>query len=188
MLNNTKPHLQSIKRKLGASNEFYFKISTQIVNNALSNVITEVNKAQAVIDNDNKFTPIFSGNSYLFIDLKIALRKAWEAIKLMDGFDMEYNYKNNRYNENRSILKGLCEVLEVSTSTYTPRTSSPTTTTRTTTSTNSSKSNTKGYVLSIFAIVAIIIGIVIAGCMGSKTGVFVGILIISGLLGYICSD
>ena len=193
LLNNTKPHLQSIKRKLGASNEYYLKISTQIVNNALSNVITEVNKAQAVIDNDNKFTPIFSGNSYLFIDLKIALRKAWEAIKLMDGFDMEYNYKNNRYNENRSILKGLCEVLEVSTSTYTPRTSSPTTsspttTTRTTTSTNSSKSNTKGYVLSIFAIVAITIGIVIAGCMGSKTGVFIGLLIISGLLGYILSD
>ena len=46
LLNNTKPHLQSMKTKLGGSNEYYLKISTRVVGNALHNVIEEVNMAQ----------------------------------------------------------------------------------------------------------------------------------------------
>lgn len=46
LLNNTKPHLCSIKAKLGASNSFYLKLSTQVVGNALHNIIEEVNLAQ----------------------------------------------------------------------------------------------------------------------------------------------
>lgn len=52
LLNNTKPHIQSIKRKLGVSNAYYLKISTQIVGNALSNVIAEVNEAQSIFSAD----------------------------------------------------------------------------------------------------------------------------------------
>lgn len=37
---------------------------------------------------------------------------------------METDYKSKRYNENRAILKGLCEQLGVSTTTYVPRPSS----------------------------------------------------------------
>ena len=43
LLNNTRPHLQAIKRKLGVSNGYYLKISSQVVGNALSNAIAEVN-------------------------------------------------------------------------------------------------------------------------------------------------
>lgn len=47
----------------------------------------------------------------------------------MDTFDMDADYRRNKYNKNRSILKGLCEQLGVSTSIYTPQ-SKPTSTAR----------------------------------------------------------
>ena len=34
LLHDTKPHLQSIKLKLGATNQYYLRVSTQVVNNA----------------------------------------------------------------------------------------------------------------------------------------------------------
>ena len=49
---------------------------------------------------------------------KNVAQSAWNAIKLMDNFDMESEFKNKRYNENRRILKGLCEKLGISTSTW----------------------------------------------------------------------
>lgn len=118
LLNNTKPHLQTIKRKLGATNDYYLKISTRIVGNALSNVIAEVNEAQSIFNGDSEddLAILFSG--YLPL-LKTALKEAWKATMIMDGFDMEADYKAKRYNENRSTLKRLCEQLGVST--YTPK-------------------------------------------------------------------
>lgn len=52
LLNNAKSHLQAIKRKLGVSNGYYLKISTQVVGNALSNVIAEVNEAHSAFGVD----------------------------------------------------------------------------------------------------------------------------------------
>ena len=49
---------------------------------------------------------------------KKVAQSAWNAIKLMDKFDMESDFKNKRYDENRRILKGLCEKLGFSTSTW----------------------------------------------------------------------
>ena len=120
LLNNTKPHLQAIKRKLGTTNDYYLKISTRIVGNALSNVIAEVNEAQSIFNGDKDDSILFSG--YLPL-LKTALREAWKATMIMDGFDMEYDFKSKKYNENRSILKELCEQLGVSTSTFKPTSS-----------------------------------------------------------------
>lgn len=131
LLNNTKPQLQTIKRKLGATNNYYLKISTQIVGNALSNVIAEVNEAQSIF----KDNPTAALAQLRITHLKFVLVEAWKATKIMDGFDMEADYKSGRYNENRSILKGLCEQLGVSTSAYTPRPSSSQTTQRNTSST-----------------------------------------------------
>lgn len=118
LLNNTKPHLQAIKRKLGVSNDYYLKISTLVVVNALSNVIAEVNEAQSVFSVD-KSNPNAALAAILGVThVKSVLEEAWKATKIMDGFDMEADYKNNRYNKNRSILKDLCDQLGVSTLTY----------------------------------------------------------------------
>ena len=142
LLNNTKPYIQSIKRKLGVSNAYYLKISTQIVGNALSNVIAEVNEAQSIFSAD-KDDPNAALAAILGIThVKSVLEEAWKATRIMDGFDMEFDYKNDRYNKNRSILKGLCDQLGVSTSTYASSSSSSRTTQRSQTSTTRPYSST----------------------------------------------
>ncbi len=142
LLNNTKPHIQSIKRKLGVSNSYYLKISTQVVGNALSNVIAEVNEAQSIFV-QTRMTQM------AILGITSVLEEAWEATKLMDSFDKEATFKS-RYDQNRQTLKGLCEQLGVYTSTYTPRTSS-------TSSSNSSDSRDAVLWGCVFSIIIIII-------------------------------
>lgn len=129
LINNTKTHLQSIKEKLGFLNEYYLKISTLVVVNALSKVIAEVNEAQSIFsadtdDSDAAFAAILG-----VAHVKSVLEQAWKITLVMDTFDMDADYRRNKYNKNRSILKGLCEQLGVSTSIYTPQ-SKPTSTAR----------------------------------------------------------
>lgn len=104
LLNNTKPHLQSIKAKLGVGHPFYLRLSTKVVGNALHNVVEEVNAAQKEysFDRDEKIRRI-----------KAALRAAWEATTLMDTFDLECEFQK-RYNQNRNILKDMCNQMGVS--------------------------------------------------------------------------
>ena len=139
LLNNTKPHLQAIKEKLGRSSEYYLKISTLVVSNALSNVIAEVNQAQNYISVlydkgiDGRMLAIMeqiNGTSFdtlkkLKADLVKAANEAWIATKLMDSFDKESDFKS-RYNKNRQTLKELCESLGISTSTLVPTTTGDT--------------------------------------------------------------
>ena len=142
LLNNTKPHIQSIKRKLGISNSYYLKISTQVVGNALSNIIAEVNEAQSIFSADKDDSNATLAAILGITHVKSVLEEAWKATKIMDGFDMESEYKNGRYNENRSILKGLCDQLGVSTSAYTSSSSSSRPTQRKPTSTARSSAST----------------------------------------------
>lgn len=102
LLNKTKPHLQAIKNKLGSNNKYYLKISTQIVSNALHNLIEEVNAAQKQATSETKK----------------ALREAWKTTLIMDTFDMEQDFKNNRYASNRSVLKDLYERYNVTSHPY----------------------------------------------------------------------
>ena len=90
LLNNTKPLLQVIKSKLGVDNSFYLSLSTQVIGNALHNVIEEVNQAQ---------------NNLSGSDIVLVIIEAWSAILLMDSFDMEYEFKTKRYNPNRQTLE-----------------------------------------------------------------------------------
>lgn len=117
LLNKTTPNVQSIKTKLGATNTYYLKISTLIVQNALHNVIEEVNASQhdfqyqiltARIGADRESSPINQ--------LRETISKAWRAICLMDSFDMEVAFCQ-RYQTNRNTLQGLCKQLHISTST-----------------------------------------------------------------------
>ena len=121
LLNATKPHLQSIGKKLGSYNSYYLKLSTQVVANALHNVIEEVNSAQQY-DKSEYCSPLDSP----MVKIYYTLRMAWNATRLMDTFDMESDFKTNRYNQNRAILKRLCEQIGICTenSTIKPSTSS----------------------------------------------------------------
>ncbi len=201
LLNNTKPHVQSIKSKLGASNSYYLKISTQIVGNALINIIAEVNEAQTILSAD-KDDPKATLAAILGIThVKLALRNAWKAIVIMDGFDMEADFKNGRYNNNRSILIELCKELDVSTSNYTPRTSTTRSCSTTTNSasgnrqknTTSSDSSHNGcfaglvFVLVLFGVIGLAVGVFVgyafAGENGAIVGAFVSVVAIAMLLG-----
>lgn len=186
LLNNTKPYLQSIKTKLGATNAYYLKLSTQVVGNALHNIIEEVNSLQ----NDSTFNMnMILDRETALSSLKTVLRAAWNATKIMDAFDMESDFKTNRYNQNRTILKNLCDQLGVSTTTYVPRLSThrPSITTRpsitqTLSSTNkqsnnkTSSSNSSGCIIGIVCIaIGAAIGGVVAGGGGAVFGVVIGL-------------
>lgn len=113
LLNNTKPHLQKIKSKLGSSNSYYLKISTQVVGNALHNLIEEVNMVQKTVvsfmkERSSSISPEVSALALKTL-MSEKFTEAWKATKIMDTFDMEYDFKVNRYNKQRSSLKDLCE-------------------------------------------------------------------------------
>ena len=96
LLKNTKPYLQAIKDILGANNKTYLDLSTLVINNALHNVIEEVNAAQNINSSDT---------------LVSCLREAWKAIVIMDSFDIDANTKKTRYIPNRNTLKDMCDHL-----------------------------------------------------------------------------
>lgn len=124
LLNNTKPYLQTIKTRLGVSHAYYLKISTQVVGNALHNIIEEVNavqKDETISIGGQIFTLPPTDTMTKYLRIKSALRAAWNATQIMDTFDMEQDFKINRYNQNRAILKNLCNQMGISTSPATPR-------------------------------------------------------------------
>lgn len=173
LLNKTRGALQTIKRRLGVSNSFYLFLSTQVVDNALHNVIEEVNQAQSYLMavfkavKESGIDPSllnYIGDEHSpakIIDNKVkpVMREAWETIKIMDTFDMESNFKTTRYNPNKQTLKNMCENLNIST--YTPpphphRSTTSTTPPRTSSSTDN-KSNAGVVVIFFLLIISLII-------------------------------
>lgn len=212
LLNNTKPLLQTIKSKLGATNSFYLSLSTQVVGNALHNIIEEVNQAQnyfmAVIKavKESGIDPSllnYIGDDHSpakIIDNKVkpVMREAWKATVLMDSFDMESDFKSNRYNPNRQSLKEMCESLKISTNVSIPRQSTPrvttsrttipqaaTKSTKTTTSTSSVNSPKKEWYENgcLVALIAwIVIGVIAGAICEANDGDFAAGFCISGAI------
>ena len=117
LLNETKPNLQSIKTKLGCSNSFYLKLSTQVVANALHNLIEEVNQAQKEPSYMESATPELR-RAMLSLESPDEKRRrlskivnvvsaAWRCTITMDTFDMESDFRTNRYSPNRTSLQNL---------------------------------------------------------------------------------
>lgn len=186
LLNNAKPHLQAIKKKLGSTNTYYLKISTQVVGNALHNVIEEVNYAQRNDDNISGIHPEQNEAISALLRLptiKRALESAWNATKIMDTFDMESDFKINRYNQNRSILKKMCEQMDIPI--YVPRQpilmpNPPVTDSSSSSNGNStdSTSSSTGCILSFVAgVIGAMIGNGIAGAGGAVLGMISGIIV-----------
>lgn len=109
LLVGTQPHLRAIRAKLGTSNSLYLKVSTTVVDAALSGVIYEVNSAQEKVKRDTQI-------QRAIYELKLVLQSAWRVTKTMDTFDMDAEYRRKRYDENRSILERMCAQFGASTS------------------------------------------------------------------------
>ena len=197
LLNNTKPHLQSIKQKLGSTNAYYLKLSTQIVGNALHNIVEEVNAVQ----NDPQIA--FRLQLGLGLDptsmdkIKSAVHEAWKATTIMDDFDLESDFKSH-YNENRNTLKSMCNQMGISTYVSRPSASRPiprstsSSASRSTAqsrpssansgTTNSSTSSSKDNGCLTAIIVYIIASVVIGGIIAAMGGDFVVGFVIAGFI------
>lgn len=197
LLNNTKPYLQSIKNKLGATNSCYLKLSTQIVGNALHNVVEGINAVQ----NDPQIAvglQLGLGlDSTSMSRLKDAFREAWKATTIMDEFDLEPSFKSH-YNDNRNTLKSMCNQLGIST--YVSRTSTSTTTRSSTSSrmtylsgspassgksTKSNNANKKELSVWVDLAIAILIHVLWGTIVSANGGNFWGGAIIGGIIGWI---
>ena len=206
LLNNTKRHLQAIKQKLGNKNEYYLRISTQIVNNALHNVVEEVNLAQQPLAKigemlgkmDPRMRSLYFASSSdaaskikeIENNVKSTLREAWRATLLMDEFDLESSFKS-KYRDNRNILKSLCDSMGVSTYVSKASNTSPSTrsinysrpSTAYSSSSSSSSSSNENYGCIIWIAVMLAAGAILAGITNSAGGFFFGCLIVAGIWG-----
>ena len=146
LLENAQPYLVSIKDKLGADNEYYLKISTLVVNNALNNVIAEINEAQKydpaeerrqrnkklMEKSDPLFRPLYSSlynDEFLYESedrktkyeyIKRVVLKAKKALLIMDVLDMEKCFEQERYLPNRKILNDFLMQIKEPLPTYKP--------------------------------------------------------------------
>lgn len=116
LLNTTKPYFLGIKAKLGGTNPFYLKLSTQVVNNALHNIIEEVNEVQKAPSYNLGSSPaaqaamqkiLESSKFTRMVRIVQTVSKAWNCTKIMDTFDMEPDFKKDRYEPNRKILEDM---------------------------------------------------------------------------------
>lgn len=182
LLKNTQPFLQKMKTKLGVDNAHYLNLSTQVVGNALHNVIEEVNNVQKTVEIDD----IHAAKSRISY-IKSVLEDAWEATKLMDTFDLESDFKINRYNPNRSTLKKLCEQLGVNTSPYYNPVSTPTPTPVSPKEYAKEKkeSNDRSIIIFVIVFILILIGIFcLSGGVSILSKFCYIIAIIGGLIAY----
>jgi hypothetical protein len=146
LLNATQPLLQTIRHTLGSSHPFYLKLSTQVVGNALHNVIAEVNQVQKETQ-PRRYDPLRAIPVYderldaieRLSKITSTFQRAWDATLLMDSFDLESEFRDNRYRPNRNTLKEMCDQLGIATSRPTPRVSTPR---RTSTSSSTSSQST----------------------------------------------
>ena len=114
LLENTAPYLRSIKSKLGMGNNYYLKLSTQVVSNALHNVVEEVNAIQNDPQIILRVQLGLPPDPISLEKMKESLRAAWKATLIMDDFDVEHGFKSH-YNENRNTLKSICNVMGIPT-------------------------------------------------------------------------
>lgn len=186
LLNNTKPLLQTIKLRLGATNPFYLSLSTQVVGNALHNVIEEVNQAQSalghIIDECHRRGINLAIYGSTIIDkIKPIIIEAWKTTILMDSFDMEYEFKTKRYNPNRHSLKEMCEGLSISTNMSTAY-SNPTGPDKPIIGgTNGPSKNSGWSAFWIATIICAVIGSMANGFEGFFVGGFIGVVIVGNI-------
>ena len=107
LIKKTIPYLMSIKETLGASNNYYLRVSTLIVNASLHNVIEEFNNVM----NDSIKIELLLDRDAAMRKIRNLFNNAWKATLYMDKLDMEAEFKNGRYLQNRNSLKNQVEEL-----------------------------------------------------------------------------
>jgi hypothetical protein len=111
LINESMPILQNIKNILGNTDELYLRLSTRIAGQVQSFIIEEVNDVQEDLDYNlaiDKFNTINN--------VKSAFRRGWEVTNMLNTFDLEVDFKINRFNPNKEALRKMCVQAGISTS------------------------------------------------------------------------
>ncbi|HSD07657.1 hypothetical protein [Flavobacterium sp.] len=167
LVNSAKPHLINIKNVLGNADELYLRLSTRVAGQAQSYIIEEVNNVQENLEYKLSVDRYGTLNK-----IKTAFRNGWEVTNLIGTLDMEHEYKTSRFNPYKETLRGLCNQLDISTTSYS--TSSPSSSSRSSTSSRpsstytppKSSSNDTNWGGWIFGIILFII--IIKSCSGAN--------------------
>lgn len=105
LLEKLHPYLQDIKRKLSISNTYYLELSNKVIESALNNIITEINR----IDSFNIYV-----NKEMPDNLESALIETWNIMEyITQNFDMGYKYKDERFMPARHSIAVLCNSLGI---------------------------------------------------------------------------
>ena len=99
------PYISSIKEICGGDHPYYIRKSTQIVDVILTHIIDIVNGQLDHIKSYSSYGMIASRTS--IDDLRDIIIVAWQLILMMDKFDMDPTFKQNRYLPNRNTLKNI---------------------------------------------------------------------------------
>ena len=91
-----KPKLANMKIVLGSSDDFYLKVSSLVVNNAMGMIITVFNEEQSGLQY----------NRSKLLTLPATVSSAVEVISLMSGMDMVSELRT-RFNENKNALSNI---------------------------------------------------------------------------------
>lgn len=128
LLNDCKPILQNIKSVVGARDSFYLKLSTAVVNAALGEIIKSINNKQSEMQCLNR--EVLNYNLYSAFhnfehrirsaeeinddikefrkSYKKMLRAAWKVMKRMKSFDMEEDFRREKFIVNKETLLDMC--------------------------------------------------------------------------------
>ena len=104
-LTNCGPYISSIKEICGTNHPYYIRKSTQIVDFTLSHIIDIVNVQLDRIKRHSEYGISVPRSS--IDDLCDIIIAAWQLILMMDKFDMDLIFKQERYLQNRGILKNI---------------------------------------------------------------------------------
>lgn len=182
LLHSTRSSLLAIKQKRGDKDEYYLKISTTVVTVALHNVIEEINDIQSKM----KIVQLLEYDKRSSLPkLESTFKSAWSTIIFMDSFDMEFDFKQNRYVPNRNTLKQMCEQMRIPTYSKPVYASSSTTSTSepinsmTSKSSLSDNTNEGCFICSIMMMIGGGLGLLFSG--GKIIGFIVGCIIFGGI-------
>lgn len=104
-LNKQKTHLTSVKTKLGYNDFSYLSISTFVVKVSIFDIEESFSMRQIRLNRMNQYYTYSS-------ELE---NNAWNAIKILDTYNMLYSYKNDIYNAIRTELESKCILKRVDT-------------------------------------------------------------------------
>ena len=99
LVTSCKPRINNIRKVLGSNDEFYLNVSSAIVGNSLSILISVVNYEQEVLSN-----PLIYHGSVS--SLRGTVKEAILITKMMSDFDMNHQTRAH-FNKNKEALIGL---------------------------------------------------------------------------------